>query len=95
MFLYSDRWGAGFETIRWLAPEATIVDRSREFRRDVEPDAALDLSADPTRPTAFIVLGNYLDVADEIRARYPGAVVVQEQLDGEVLYRLVEVVPDS
>jgi 4-amino-4-deoxy-L-arabinose transferase-like glycosyltransferase len=94
-YLYSDRWGAGFETIRWLAPEAMVVDRSLEFRRSIEPDVALDLSASPLHPSAFVLMGNYLDVVDQLRARYPGATVSEEELDGEILYRIVRVGRDS
>jgi 4-amino-4-deoxy-L-arabinose transferase-like glycosyltransferase len=89
VYFYSDRWGARFETIQWLAPDAVIVDRSREFRQHVERDVPLDLSAHPLRPTAFVLLGTYLDVVTPLRARYPNAAVAEEELDGEVLYRIV------
>jgi hypothetical protein len=95
VYFYSDRWGAGFETIRWLAPEALFVDRSREFRRDVDRAAPLELSADAERPSAFILLGTYLDVVDELRARYPTAAVSEEKRGDEVLYRVVYVAPPA
>ena len=91
VYFYSDRWGAGFETIRWLAPDATMIDRSREFRQSIAPDAPLDLSADAMGPSAFALMGNYLDIVKALRARYPAAVVTEEELDGEILYRLVRV----
>lgn len=89
VYLYSDRWGARFETIKWYAPEHQIVDRSREFRKDVANAAPLDLSMDPARPAVFLLLGTYLDVLDDLRARYPGAIVDQTERNGEVLYRAV------
>jgi 4-amino-4-deoxy-L-arabinose transferase-like glycosyltransferase len=92
-YFYSDRWGAGFETIRWLAPEAVLVDRSREFRQDIDRAAPLQLTADPSRPSAFVLLGSYLGVTDELRARYPEAVVSEEKGGEEVLYRVVYVAP--
>jgi 4-amino-4-deoxy-L-arabinose transferase-like glycosyltransferase len=60
-YLYSDRWGARFETIKWLAPGHQVVDRGFEFRKNVPEEAPLDLSADGERPTTFILLKPYLD----------------------------------
>jgi 4-amino-4-deoxy-L-arabinose transferase-like glycosyltransferase len=93
VYLYSDRWGVRFETIKWYAPLAPMVDRSREFRRDASVDAPLDLRADPTGPSAFVFLGNYLDTAAQVRARYPHATMQEEARNGEVLFRLVRVAP--
>ena len=87
-YLFSDRWGAGFETIRWLAPDTKLIDRSREFRKGARPDAPLDLDREPG-PTAFVLLGVYLELTDQLRARYPDAAVQEEALDGEILYRIV------
>ncbi len=89
VYLYSDQWEGHFETIQWYAPDAQVVDRSREFRRDQPPDAPLDLDLDPARPTVFLLLGKYLDVADQLRARYPEAEVAQQERNGEILYRAV------
>jgi 4-amino-4-deoxy-L-arabinose transferase-like glycosyltransferase len=89
VYLYSDRWSARFETVTWYAPDRQIVDRSREFRADSAPAAPLDLGADPVRPTAFVLLGTYLGVVDDLRARYPDATIDEEARDGEVLYRAV------
>ncbi len=91
VYLYSDRWAARFESIKWLAPGMDIVDRSREYRKGVEPLGPLDLSADPSRPTAFLLLGTYRRVVDDLRERYPEARVHEEERNGEVLYRLVYV----
>jgi hypothetical protein len=91
VYLYSDRWGARFETIQWLAPEMDVVDRSREFRKFGARDDPVDLSADPTRPTAFLLLGAYLDLVTALQTRYPHAVVSEARRDDEVLYRLVDV----
>lgn len=87
-YLFSDRWGARFETIRWLAPDAKLVDRSREFRKGAPPDAPLDLDREPG-PTAFVLLGTYLELTDQLRARYPQARVQEEVRNGEILYRIV------
>jgi 4-amino-4-deoxy-L-arabinose transferase-like glycosyltransferase len=91
VYLYSDRWGARFETVRWLAPTTDMLDRSREFRAGVAADAPVDFSADGRRPTAFLLLGNYLGFVTALQTRYPNAVVSEAQRDGEVLYRLVDV----
>jgi len=87
-YLFSDRWGARFETIRWLAPDAKVVDRSREFRKGAAHDAPLDLDREPG-PTAFVLMGTYLEVTDQLRARYPQAQVQEEIRNGEILYRIV------
>lgn len=93
VYLYSERWAARFETIRWLAPAHQVVDRSREFRTDRDAGAPLDLDADPARPAAFVLLGPYMDLVDALRARYPDA-TVREQLRGdELLGRVVAVPP--
>jgi len=91
VYLFSERWGAGFETVRWLAPEVEIVDRSREFRKGVDRRELVDLSAHPARPTVFVLLGRYLDLVDDLRARYPDAAVEDGARDGELLYRIVRV----
>jgi hypothetical protein len=80
---------ARFETITWYAPDARIVDRSREFRCDQSPDAPLDLDLDQDHPTVFLLLGTYLGVVDELRARYPDAQFDQQERGGEILYRAV------
>jgi hypothetical protein len=92
-YFYSDRWGAGFETIRWWAPDALLIDRSREFRAGLDRAAPLELGADPLRANAFVLLGTYLSLVDELRARYPAAAVSEERRDDEVLYRVVYVAP--
>lgn len=89
VYLYSDRWGASFETIKWYAPDTQIVDRSREFRDGQPLNAPLDLDLDPAHPTVFLLLGSYLGIADELRARYPDAQFDQQDRDGEILYRAV------
>jgi len=92
-YLFSERWGSGFETIKWLAPDLEIVDRSTEFRKDVPPLAPLNLAADGERTTAFVLLGRYLYLVDALRTLYPSAVVQEQERDGEVLYRVVRVDP--
>jgi hypothetical protein len=93
VYLYSDRWGGRFETVRWWAPDTAIVDGSREYRERREPDTPIDFSAQPSRPTAFVLLGNYLPFIDQLRIRYPGADVQEESRNSEVLYRIVLVRP--
>ena len=90
VYLYSERWGAGFETIKWLAPDRDIVDRSREFRKFGARDDPVDFSADGRRPTAFLLLGNYLGFVTALQTRYPNAVVTEARSGDEVLYRLVD-----
>lgn len=92
-YLFSDRWGSGFETIKWLAPDLEMVDRSMEFRKDVPRLAPLNLTADEERTTAFVLLGRYIYLVESLRELYPSAVVQEEERDGEVLYRVVRVGP--
>ncbi len=89
IYLYSNRWAANFESIRWYVPDHQILDRSREFRRDVPSDAAVQLDADSTKPAVFLLLGNYLDLVGDLRARYPNAEVYEQERDGEILFRAV------
>jgi hypothetical protein len=89
-YLYSDRWNARFETIRWLAPQARLINRSREFRGTAS-DAELDLSLNQRRATAFVLLGLYLPVSEELHRRYPDALVTEESRGSEVLYRILYV----
>ena len=91
VFLYSERWGARFETIKWFAPGRRVIDRSREFRKGNAAAAPLDLRIDPRRPNAFVLLGHYLDLVDTLRAQYPNARVEEGERDGELLYRIVRV----
>jgi hypothetical protein len=93
VYLYSDRWGAGFETIKWLVPDREVVDRSTEFRGTAEASTPVDLSATAGRPTAFVLLGRYLYLSDVLRERYPDAVFQEAERNGEVMYRVVVASP--
>jgi hypothetical protein len=88
-YLYSDRWAARFETIKWLAPGHEVIDRGFEFRKDAADDALLDLDADPSRPTVFVLLKPYLDLVDALRDRYPDAIVEEQTRGDEVLFQIV------
>ena len=87
VFWYSDRWPAGYETRRWFAPDATVIERSPEFGAAVEADGAPVLRADSDRESVFVLLGTYLELADALRQRHPEGELMQQTRDGEILFR--------
>lgn len=93
VFWYSDRWPAGYETRRWLAPDAEVVERSPEFGAPTEDDGTPVLRADSDRESVFLLLGHYRDLAAAIQQRHRGGTLVEETRDGEVLFRAVRVAP--
>jgi len=75
VYFASQRWGAGYETVRYLVPdrslaEGNIEDRSKEFAPQGQ-DGFDNL--DRSRPALIVLLGTYIDQAPAIAARYPGA----------------------
>lgn len=93
VFWYSDRWPAGYETRRWFAPAASVVERSPAFGAPVDDDGAPVLLADSDRESVFILLGTYTGLADEIRRRHPGGILVEQRRDDELLFRAVREPP--
>lgn len=84
VYWQSERWPANYETRRWLAPAATVIEQSAEFDPapcDVQPDVVM-------------LLGTYIDRAAEWQAHYPGGRWYSEERAGEVLFRAYVVVPD-
>lgn len=75
---YSDRWPAGYETRRWHAPDATVVERSPEFGGALDGDGGPLLIAESDRESVFVLLGAYRPLAAALLARHPDA----EAVDG-------------
>lgn len=88
VFWYSDRWPADYETLRWWAPSATVIERSPPFGGPIEGEGRPLLAADSDRESVFVLLGEYVALRDELLRRHPGATAV----DG-AYFRAVRVVP--
>lgn len=89
---YSSRWGFGYETRRFLAPDVRGEDRSIEFRSAAvaAPADPLDLSvgaAAGDRDVAFVFLDPYLGDLDQVVARYPGGAITEAARNGQTLFR--------
>jgi hypothetical protein len=93
VFWYSDRWPAVYETRRWFAPDADVIERSPEFGAPLEPDGTPVLRADSDRESVFILLGTYVGLADTLQQRHRDGTRVEETRDGEILFRAIRVPP--
>ena len=89
VYFYSDRWSVNYETRRFIAPDASGVDRSREFRNfPFEDDGSpLNFDADRNEDVAFVFLGDYLGDIHEASSRYPGGVASEGKRGSETTYR--------
>ncbi len=86
VYFYSDRWSFGYETRRFIAPDATGVDRSRQFG-GVPKSQPLNFDARRGRNVAFVFLGDYLGDAATVAARYPGGTLTVGRRGAEVTFR--------
>jgi 4-amino-4-deoxy-L-arabinose transferase-like glycosyltransferase/DNA-binding beta-propeller fold protein YncE len=67
VYFYSARWSWQYETPKFLAPSVEGEDRSQEFSSAHVTDTSLTV-----RPAAFVLIGGYRGLLDELQARYPG-----------------------
>ena len=91
VFWYSDRWPASYETRRWFAPDATVIERSPAFGAPIGDDGGPLLLADSDRESVCVLLGPFAELAEQLRDRHPGSVLVEQRRDGELLFRAVRV----
>ncbi len=91
VYFYSARWSFGYETRRYIAPDAVGIDRSREFRQP-KSDAPLDFSIDAAGDVAFVLLEPYQAELEQLRARYPEGQAL-ERRDGDTFLFAVYLVP--
>lgn len=77
VFWYSDRWPADYETRRWFAPDAVVVERSPAFGAPTGNDGGPLLLADSDRESVFVLLGEYRRLEEEILSRHDGAAAVE------------------
>jgi len=88
VYFFSSRWSFDYETRRFLAPDVSGEDRSREFgQAPVAAGGALDFSARPSGDVAFVFLAPYLDDVARAITRYPGGEPSQQQRGNEVMFR--------
>ena len=72
VYFLSDRWSVNYETRQFLAPDASVEDRSREFGR-------FDLGFDPEKGVpVFVLVGAYKEMLPRLEALYPGRETVPE-----------------
>ena len=71
VYFFSSRWGYNYETRRYLAPDLSGEDRSKEFSVAQETN----LEFDRTGPGLVILLPPYESYLEEIRGLYPGGEV--------------------
>lgn len=86
VYWYSDRWSFTYETRRFIAPDATGLDRSHEFGGP-PTDQPLDFGADRTQDVAFVFLGSYLDNATKVQELYPGGTLSEGHRGSEATFR--------
>jgi len=87
VYFFSSRWSFDYETRRFVAPDAQGEDRSREFRRDVPSDAALDFAAENENGVLFMFLDVYLPEMDAVGALYPGGQIAEGRRGEDVIFR--------
>ena len=86
VYYYSERWAFNYETMRFIAPDATGIDRSREYGL-VFPGDPLDFSAPRGKPVAFVFLGAYLDDIQSAIEQHPGGIETEGHRGDETTFR--------
>ncbi len=80
---YSVRWSVDYETVRWFASSVQGIDGSREFGGD----GTIFSSGVVEEPTAFMLLGGYRNLIDDLKATYPdGREYLETDSDGRPLF---------
>ncbi|MEO8605084.1 MAG: glycosyltransferase family 39 protein [bacterium] len=77
VYWFSERWPASYETRRWFAPDANVIEQSPEF----------DAAPSEVAPDVVMLLGDYRKRADDWEQRYPGGHWESAQRGDEVLFR--------
>jgi len=86
VYLFAERWGCGYETMRYLAPRIRCTDRSRRFGKATRRLRLLDLSVAADQPAMFILTGEHMSrqkYLDKFTELYPEAVQSVGELDGK------------
>jgi hypothetical protein len=87
IYWYSERWPATYETRRWWAPRADVVERSPEFGAAPDADGAPSLALDGGAPAVVMLLGKYQDLADAWQRAAPNGEWHEARRDDEILFR--------
>ena len=71
IYFYSDRWSFDYETRRYLAPRIHGVTRAQQHQSNptFAPDDDVDI--------VYVLLGEYVQRADEIAELYPGGTLIE------------------
>ncbi len=89
VYFYSERHPLSLENRQWLAPDVQGEDRSAEFS---DAGGSID-DIDRSRPSVFVLLGDYLPLLPQIERTYPGGVERIAAHDGLVDFAAYEVPP--
>lgn len=87
IYWYSDRWPAKFETRRWFAPTADVVERAPEFGAPAAADGSPSLGIDGGDPAVVMLLGAYQSYADAWQHGLPGGEWHSARRGDQVLFR--------
>ncbi len=91
VLFYSSRSPLDLEVFQFLAPDVNGANRSFEYSK---LGRSIELH-DPTRPTAFVLLDDYVDLLPEIEAQYPGGVERIFRHDGKFDVAAYEIPPQE
>jgi hypothetical protein len=69
VYFYSARWGYGYPTRSYLAPDVPGEDRSKEFSK---LNGSIDVNT--SRDAMFLFIGGYMDLLPEVQQKYPGGI---------------------
>ncbi len=65
IYFYSGRWAFDYESVRFLYPKSTGINRSDEF-------GTFDLEKVDEGPVTYVLIGHYAQEIDRIKQLYPG-----------------------
>ena len=69
IYFYSSRWAFDYESVRFLYPESTGINRSDEF-------GTFDLTKVDDGPVTYVLIGHYAQEIDRLTQLYPGGDVI-------------------
>lgn len=95
IYWHSERWPAVYETLRWHAPAADVVERAPEFGAPPAADGGPSLALDGGAPAVVMLLGAYRALGPAWEAAVPGGSWHEGrgEGDGELLFRAYVVAP--
>lgn len=93
-YLFAERWGCGYETMRYLAPDLHCTDRSRRFGK-LSRSGMLDFALPHGEPAVLFLVAEHMARIDYVERRYPDAEATVIELDGRPAFTVVRLPPDA